>query len=386
MENKSFEQKLEEYKKSLLENVSIEELLDDNTRLRLECENLEKSVKSWSNRFYDLEYEFKNALNQDEGQLKVDKCGGDYNYEGGLRWRNSWPPARYRHSLYTFIKEIFYFQNHNYFSLFLSERPIEVVELSTYKRFSILDSCSHDDLREGVKRIYNVFDIFYLLLPLILDEEDYGYEKWNKRKRYFIERFSFYSPYPDSKDYKKISENYVPLLTIESGENIKKTLNKQIQELNKMNNDYKNEISHLNYENSTFRKENKQISTLKHEKWELQREKENQKIKIESLEKILESKKLEDQNIQNARNLSDYKEWREIVLKRDKSTCQVCGETRKPHAHHIFSYKNNPSLRLNPENGIVLCKYCHEKYHDLYGTRNKVNPNTLLKFIEAEKD
>lgn len=70
------------------------------------------------------------------------------------------------------------------------------------------------------------------------------------------------------------------------------------------------------------------------------------------------------------RNLSLTKEWRNEVFKRDNYTCQLCGDTSKKghrvtlNAHHIVKFSSSKELRYVVDNGITLCKSCHEKtYH-----------------------
>ena len=59
-----------------------------------------------------------------------------------------------------------------------------------------------------------------------------------------------------------------------------------------------------------------------------------------------------------------YKQWRELVFKRDFYTCQNCGQKGgELNAHHIKSFKNYPEERFNTENGITLCVSCHYKVH-----------------------
>ena len=63
-----------------------------------------------------------------------------------------------------------------------------------------------------------------------------------------------------------------------------------------------------------------------------------------------------------------YREWRRMVYKRDDYTCKKCG--RKSgilNAHHIKNYTSFPEGRLDPANGITLCKKCHKGFHSKYG-------------------
>ena len=54
--------------------------------------------------------------------------------------------------------------------------------------------------------------------------------------------------------------------------------------------------------------------------------------------------------------------WSKVVKKRDKC-CKICGSTKNLNAHHILYKANYPQLSLNINNGITLCKPCHEELH-----------------------
>lgn len=80
------------------------------------------------------------------------------------------------------------------------------------------------------------------------------------------------------------------------------------------------------------------------------------------------------------RNSPEYDAWRKEVVNRDK-VCQCCGYDNKLQAHHIYGYRDNKELRVDPDNGITLCVFCHDKYHSAYG-RDNANPKDLVKFIK----
>ena len=88
-----------------------------------------------------------------------------------------------------------------------------------------------------------------------------------------------------------------------------------------------------------------------------------------------------EEDIANRESDSDYRIFRENVLSRDHYKCQCCGLKKKLHVHHIFSYKYYSSLRTDVNNGITLCKYCHQKYHTIYGNKRNVNAETFSKFM-----
>lgn len=59
-----------------------------------------------------------------------------------------------------------------------------------------------------------------------------------------------------------------------------------------------------------------------------------------------------------------YKAWREAVFERDGYTCQMCGDFTGGNlqAHHIRPVRDhkNDLLLFDVDNGITLCKDCHE--------------------------
>ena len=79
-----------------------------------------------------------------------------------------------------------------------------------------------------------------------------------------------------------------------------------------------------------------------------------------------------------SKNSNEYKAWRGNVLKRDKGVCQCCGLEDKLQAHHIFGCEEYPEMAYDEDNGITLCKFCHDKYHSIYGKGG----STPVKFIE----
>ena len=67
----------------------------------------------------------------------------------------------------------------------------------------------------------------------------------------------------------------------------------------------------------------------------------------------------------------EYSIWAHAVLKRDRTTCVLCGfvKTGKKsvNAHHILSQSEHPELILLVNNGVTLCVPCHAEEHRING-------------------
>jgi 5-methylcytosine-specific restriction endonuclease McrA len=65
------------------------------------------------------------------------------------------------------------------------------------------------------------------------------------------------------------------------------------------------------------------------------------------------------------RNYDDpvYAQWRMSVYKRDNFTCQMPNCRRKSglQAHHIRKWSSASILRFDVQNGITLCRSCHNE-------------------------
>lgn len=76
------------------------------------------------------------------------------------------------------------------------------------------------------------------------------------------------------------------------------------------------------------------------------------------------------------RNYPEYTQWRIKVYERDNYICQSCGNKSGNgyavllRAHHVYNYSEHKELRTDIDNGITLCKECHEDFHNIYSRRN----------------
>jgi len=56
------------------------------------------------------------------------------------------------------------------------------------------------------------------------------------------------------------------------------------------------------------------------------------------------------------------------------------------HAHHIYSWDRFPDKRYVMQNGVVLCKYCHNKFHNKYKFEALDNPKLLLEYLGDDEN
>ena len=69
------------------------------------------------------------------------------------------------------------------------------------------------------------------------------------------------------------------------------------------------------------------------------------------------------------RKRREYKNWRSSVFQRDAYTCRSCGSKNGSgkaialEAHHIMPFIDYPLFRWDPQNGLTLCRPCHQNFH-----------------------
>ena len=82
---------------------------------------------------------------------------------------------------------------------------------------------------------------------------------------------------------------------------------------------------------------------------------------------------------EKCRRIDGYDEFVKTVFSRDNHICQCCGKVGGALiAHHLDGYDWCKEKRVNPSNGICLCKTCHTNFHSKYGMGN----NTKEQFEE----
>lgn len=67
----------------------------------------------------------------------------------------------------------------------------------------------------------------------------------------------------------------------------------------------------------------------------------------------------------------DLARWAYEVIRRDGGACVVCGHRKQGRkdvaAHHILSRARHPELALLVNNGVTLCRPCHDDEHRVNG-------------------
>ena len=78
-------------------------------------------------------------------------------------------------------------------------------------------------------------------------------------------------------------------------------------------------------------------------------------------------------------NIPGYSRFIKNVLERDR-VCVCCGYDDNLEVHHLYGAKENPELATDVDNGVVLCRFCHLKYHQIY-SRYNINPQDFEEFM-----
>jgi len=63
-----------------------------------------------------------------------------------------------------------------------------------------------------------------------------------------------------------------------------------------------------------------------------------------------------------------FLKWAFAVKKRDGFVCKICGlKNVELNSHHLNAWDTYESQRYDVKNGICICVYHHQHFHDAYG-------------------
>lgn len=63
-----------------------------------------------------------------------------------------------------------------------------------------------------------------------------------------------------------------------------------------------------------------------------------------------------------------YVRWADHVRRRDNYTCVICGRKGVAiNSHHLNAWASFPEQRYDVDNGVTLCTFHHEDFHEKYG-------------------
>ncbi len=79
--------------------------------------------------------------------------------------------------------------------------------------------------------------------------------------------------------------------------------------------------------------------------------------------------KLTEKDRKKQHNVSGIGKWRNLVKERDNYKCRLCESIENLHVHHINNFSDFEEQRTLVENGITLCKKCHNNLHKKYGLK-----------------
>lgn len=97
--------------------------------------------------------------------------------------------------------------------------------------------------------------------------------------------------------------------------------------------------------------------------------------KLKEINKILKQdfdslKSSIDSSIENKERLRAWALRVKVIGK-----CDICSDTKFLTAHHLWDKKTHPTLMYQDENGVCLCKDCHNGFHRMYTSKSHVSPH-----------
>lgn len=85
-------------------------------------------------------------------------------------------------------------------------------------------------------------------------------------------------------------------------------------------------------------------------------------------------------NINGGKYHWERQEWVKKLYLEYPNKCIICGAKNDLEPHHILPVKPYNDLYGDVNNGCLICKRCHRKYHEKYG--EEINPFTFVSFAK----
>ena len=91
----------------------------------------------------------------------------------------------------------------------------------------------------------------------------------------------------------------------------------------------------------------------------------------------------------------EFQRWARAVKVNDNFICQICNaQGVYVEAHHKNGWNTFPDERYDLDNGVTLCKRCHDRFHETYGFGGNTkfqfeeynNVARMLRALEMKKD
>lgn len=76
------------------------------------------------------------------------------------------------------------------------------------------------------------------------------------------------------------------------------------------------------------------------------------------------------------------KNWSKRV--REVGQCDICESEKYLTAHHLWDKHTHPTLAYQDENGVCLCRTCHEGFHKEYTQKSQTTP-ALYKIYKIKR-
>ena len=109
--------------------------------------------------------------------------------------------------------------------------------------------------------------------------------------------------------------------------------------------------------------------------------------KKQSLSKIGEKNPSYNPNLDrinnNSRSIAGNTIWRRNILEKYNYKCDKCNSKDNIQTHHLYNWSSHPEKRFDIDNGVCLCKKCHDEFHKKYGQKNN-NPEQYKEYKESD--